>query len=87
MTFFLSRTLNMILMQAITVNANIWSDAGHAVNHIYDLLHMMNRDDIPVGVGGEGGILPNGTICPNTGGYLPLIEQVKITSFLFLIFF
>lgn len=36
----------------------------------------MGRDDISVGVGGEGGILPNGTILANVGGYLPLIEQV-----------
>jgi hypothetical protein len=37
---------------------------------------MMGRDDIAVGVGGEGGILPNGTILPNVGGYLPIIDQV-----------
>ncbi|RWW78831.1 hypothetical protein BHE74_00012925 [Ensete ventricosum] len=36
---------------------------------------MMNRDDIPVGVGGDGGILDDGTILPHVGGYLPLIEQ------------
>nr|GMD70583.1 uncharacterized protein LOC109168195 isoform X1 [Ipomoea batatas] len=35
----------------------------------------MGRDDIPVGVGGEGGILDNGTILPNVGGYLPILEQ------------
>ncbi|CAL0307244.1 unnamed protein product [Lupinus luteus] len=37
----------------------------------------MGRDDIAVGIGGEGGILQNGTILPNVGGYLPLIEQGK----------
>lgn len=47
------------------------------MNHIYDMLYMMNRDDIAVGVGGEGGILEDGTILPNVGGYLPIIEQVK----------
>jgi len=41
---------------------------------------MMGRDDIAVGIGGEGGILPNGTILPNVGGYLPIIEQVLIIS-------
>jgi hypothetical protein len=54
----------------------VWSDAGHAVNHLYDLLYMMGRDDIPVGVGGDGGISDSGTIYPNVGGYLPLIDQV-----------
>lgn len=65
-------------MQAITINANGWSDAGHAVNHLYDILFMMNRDDIPVGVGGEGGISLNGLIMPEVGGYLPIIDQVSI---------
>lgn len=63
-------------MQAITINTNAWTDAGHSVNQIYDILYMMGRDDIPVGVGGEGGILEDGTILPNVGGYLPIIEQV-----------
>lgn len=66
----------LTLLQAITVNANAWTDAGHGVNQLYDILYMMDRDDISVGVGGDGGILPNGTIKPNVGGYLPLIEQV-----------
>uniref|UniRef100_A0A3Q7EI31 Inosine/uridine-preferring nucleoside hydrolase domain-containing protein n=1 Tax=Solanum lycopersicum TaxID=4081 RepID=A0A3Q7EI31_SOLLC len=39
------------------------------------MLYMMGRDDIAVGVGGEGGILPNGTIMPDVGGYLPIIDQ------------
>ncbi|KAK4283568.1 hypothetical protein QN277_000505 [Acacia crassicarpa] len=62
-------------LEGITINTNSWTNAGHAVNHVYDLLYMMNRDDVSVGVGGEGGILENGTILPNVGGYLPLIEQ------------
>ncbi|KAF8401588.1 hypothetical protein HHK36_012533 [Tetracentron sinense] len=62
-------------LQAITINANAWTDAGHSINQVYDILYMMGRDDIPVGVGGEGGILPDGTILPNVGGYLPIIEQ------------
>ena len=65
-------------MQAITISANGWANAGHAVNHVYDMLYMMGRDDIAVGVGGEGGILPNGTILPDVGGYLPIIDQVNI---------
>ncbi|XP_047339236.1 uncharacterized protein LOC124942727 [Impatiens glandulifera] len=62
-------------LQAITISANSWTDAGHAVNQIYDALYMMGRDDIAVGVGGEGGILENGVIQRNVGGYLPIIEQ------------
>jgi hypothetical protein len=68
----------MLNMQAVTINANTWSSAGHVVNQIYDLLYMMGRDDIAVGVGGDGGILPNGTILPNVGGYLPIIDQVTV---------
>ncbi|XP_043807277.1 uncharacterized protein LOC122721943 [Manihot esculenta] len=64
-------------LEAITINANAWSDAGHAVNQIYDILYMMGRDDIAVGVGGEGGILEDGTILPDVGGYLSIIEQVN----------
>jgi hypothetical protein len=71
----------LLNMQGVTISANSWTNAGHAVNQIYDLLYMMGRDDIAVGVGGEGGILPNGTILPNVGGYLPIIDQV---SFYFL---
>ncbi|KAM0029747.1 putative ribonucleoside hydrolase [Helianthus debilis subsp. tardiflorus] len=63
-------------MQAVTINTNSWTNAGHAVNQIYDILHMMGRDDIDVGVGGDGGILENGTTQPNVGGYLPIIDQV-----------
>ncbi|KAK2995551.1 hypothetical protein RJ640_014948 [Escallonia rubra] len=66
---------NTILLQAVTINANAWTNAGHAVNQVYDILYMMGRDDIPVGVGGEGGILEDGAIQPNVGGYLPIIEQ------------
>lgn len=64
------------MLQAITINTNAWTDAGHSVNHVYDILYMMGRDDVAVGVGGEGGILEDGTILQNVGGYLPIIEQV-----------
>ncbi|KAF3457232.1 hypothetical protein FNV43_RR01889 [Rhamnella rubrinervis] len=67
-------------LEAVTINANSWTDAGHAVNQLYDILYMMGRDDIAVGVGGEGGILKDGTILPNVGGYLPMIEQGNTTS-------
>ncbi|KAK3138802.1 hypothetical protein QOZ80_5AG0373590 [Eleusine coracana subsp. coracana] len=40
---------------------------------------MMGRDDIQVGVGGDGGISDSGTIYPNVGGYLPLIDQGMTT--------
>lgn len=65
------------MLQAVTISTNAWTNAGHAVNQIYDILYMMGRDDIAVGVGGEGGILDDGTIQPNVGGYLSIIEQVK----------
>ncbi|KAF7813701.1 putative hydrolase [Senna tora] len=67
-------------LEAVTINANSWTNSGHAVNHFYDILYMMGRDDIAVGVGGEGGILQNGTILPNVGGFLPIIEQGMTTS-------
>ncbi|MQM04844.1 hypothetical protein Taro_037651 [Colocasia esculenta] len=73
--YLLKQKRSLIDLQAITINTNAWTDAGHAVNQLYDILYMMNRDDISVGVGGEGGILENGTILSNVGGYLPLIEQ------------
>uniref|UniRef100_A0A0V0GP95 Putative ovule protein n=1 Tax=Solanum chacoense TaxID=4108 RepID=A0A0V0GP95_SOLCH len=44
------------------------------------MLYMMGRDDIAVGMGGEGGILPNGTILPDVGGYLPIIDQGYATA-------
>ncbi|XWS39086.1 hypothetical protein CRYUN_Cryun18bG0019900 [Craigia yunnanensis] len=44
------------------------------------MLYMMDRDDIAVGVGGEGGVLEDGTILPNVGGYLPIIEQGMSTA-------
>ncbi|CAA0807104.1 inosine-uridine preferring nucleoside hydrolase family protein [Striga hermonthica] len=62
-------------LRAITINTNSWTNAGHAVNQVYDLLYMMGRDDIRVGVGGDGGIFDNSTISSNVGGYLPIIDQ------------
>jgi hypothetical protein len=51
------------------------------VNHLYDMLYMMGRDDVLVGVGGDGGISYSGTIYPNVGGFLPLIDQVHVEHF------
>ncbi|KAI5018388.1 hypothetical protein ZWY2020_043276 [Hordeum vulgare] len=65
---------------AITINANAWIDAGHGVNQLYDILYMMGRDDIAVGVGGDGGISDAGEIRPDVGGYLPLIDQGMSTA-------
>ncbi|GAU11089.1 hypothetical protein TSUD_197130, partial [Trifolium subterraneum] len=73
--YILKLNTSQFQLEGVTISANSWTNAGHAVNQIYDLLYMMGRDDIAVGVGGEGGILPNGTILPNVGGYLPIIEQ------------
>lgn len=66
-------------LKAITLSANSWADAGHAVNHVYDLLYMMGRDDIAVGVGGDGGISDDGRVYPDVGGYFAIIEQEMST--------
>ncbi|CAN6351053.1 unnamed protein product [Urochloa humidicola] len=66
-------------LKAVSISVNAWSDAGHAVNHLYDILYMMGRNDILVGVGGDGGISDSGIIYPNVGGYLPLIDQGMTT--------
>ncbi|OVA11405.1 Inosine/uridine-preferring nucleoside hydrolase domain [Macleaya cordata] len=78
--YLLKLNRSEIDLKAITINTNAWTNAGHAVNQVYDILYMMDRDDVMVGVGGEGGILPNGTILPNVGGYLPIIEQGLSTA-------
>uniref|UniRef100_N1R5B1 Inosine/uridine-preferring nucleoside hydrolase domain-containing protein n=1 Tax=Aegilops tauschii TaxID=37682 RepID=N1R5B1_AEGTA len=65
-------------VKAITINANAWIDAGHGVNQLYDILYMMGRDDIAVGVGGDGGISDAGEIHPDVGGYLPMIDQFNM---------
>ncbi|KAI3828531.1 hypothetical protein L1987_02632 [Smallanthus sonchifolius] len=80
MLYLLKLSKSEFDLQAITINTNEWSDSGHAVNHIYDILYMMGRDDIDVGVGGEGGILEDGTIQPNVGGYIPIIDQGSSTA-------
>ncbi|WJX90535.1 Nucleoside hydrolase 3 [Trifolium repens] len=78
--YLLKLNTSQFQLEGVTINANSWANAGHAVNQIYDLLYMMGRDDIGVGVGGEGGILSSGTILPNVGGYLPIIEQGLTTA-------
>lgn len=78
--YLLKQDRTKINLKAITISANAWSDAGHAVNLLYDLLYMMGRDDISVGVGGEGGISFEGKFSQNVGGYLPLIEQRHSTA-------
>ncbi|CAK7332913.1 unnamed protein product [Dovyalis caffra] len=67
-------------LEAVTINTNAWTDAGHAVNQIYDILYMMGRDDISVGMGGEDGITEEGHILPDVGGYLPIVEQGNTTA-------
>lgn len=74
------------LVQAVTMNANVWSVAGHVVNQAYDLLCVMDCGDISVDMAGDGGILHDGTILPHVGGYLPLIEQAYEKSFSLLCF-
>ncbi|KAJ6764117.1 INOSINE-URIDINE PREFERRING NUCLEOSIDE HYDROLASE FAMILY PROTEIN [Salix koriyanagi] len=67
-------------LEAVTVSTNSWSDAGHGVSQIYDILYMMGRDDVAVGMGGEGGIAEDGHIFPDVGGFLPLAEQGNTTA-------
>ncbi|KAH1102618.1 hypothetical protein GYH30_036922 [Glycine max] len=74
--YLLKHNRSEFQLEGVTISANSWTNAGHAVNQVYDILYMMGQDDITVGMGGEGGILPNGTILPNVGGYLSIIEQV-----------
>lgn len=78
--YLLKQNRSEVNLKAITISANAWSNAGHAVNHLYDLLYMMGRDDIQVGMGGEGGILFDGTILPDVGGYLSIAEQENSTT-------
>lgn len=78
--YLLKQNRSEVNIKAITISANAWSNAGHAVNHLYDLLYMMGRDDIQVGIGGEGGILFDGTFLPDVGGYLSLAEQENSTA-------
>lgn len=68
------------IWQAVVINANSWTNAGAAVNQVYDLLYMMGREDVLVGVGGEGSIQPDGTIEPDVGGYLPIVDQVSTSN-------
>ncbi|MCL7027770.1 hypothetical protein MKW94_027679 [Papaver nudicaule] len=82
--YLLKLNRSEIDLKAITISTNAWADAGHAVNQVYDMLYMMDRDDILVGVGGEGGISSDGTIFRNVGGYLPIIEQVITNSYIML---
>ncbi|KAL6581839.1 hypothetical protein OROMI_005853 [Orobanche minor] len=78
--YILKLDISIFDLKAITINTNSWTNGGHAVNEVYDLLYMMGRDDIAVGIGGEGGILEDGTISSNVGGYLPIIDQGKGTA-------
>ncbi|KAG8499641.1 hypothetical protein CXB51_006090 [Gossypium anomalum] len=69
----------------ITINTNAWTDAGHAVNQIYDILYMMGRDDIAVGVGGEGlrGRLDFETNYGIRKSFLPQVQKVRRFIFFF----
>ncbi|CAM0955554.1 unnamed protein product [Alopecurus aequalis] len=78
--YILKQDRSLFDVKAITINANAWIDAGHGVNQLYDMLYMMGRDDIAVGVGGDGGISDDGEINADVGGYLPLIDQGMSTA-------
>ena len=40
----------LLIMQAILVSPTGWANAA-TIDVVYDILHMMGRDDIPVGLG------------------------------------
>lgn len=48
--YLLKMPVELIDLKGITVNANGWGNAA-TIDIIYDILHMMGRDDIPVGLG------------------------------------
>lgn len=40
-----------MLLYVITINTNAWSDTGHVVTQIYDILYMIGRDDVAIDMG------------------------------------
>eukprot|EP01018_Ginkgo_biloba_P029132 Gb_10915 [translate_table: standard] len=48
--YLLKMPVGLIDLKGITVNGNGWANAA-TIDVIYDVLHMMGRDDIPVGLG------------------------------------
>lgn len=50
LAFFLPIHCLLFIDQAILVSPTGWANAA-TIDVIYDLLHMMGRDDIPVGLG------------------------------------
>ncbi|KAI5018389.1 hypothetical protein ZWY2020_043277 [Hordeum vulgare] len=74
----------------VLVNGNGWANIA-SIDIVYDILHMMGRDDIPVGLGNTTA-MGNPTLgCNNvyailqgSGGYIDLIYQVVWTARLLL---
>ncbi|KAB2630111.1 hypothetical protein D8674_007630 [Pyrus ussuriensis x Pyrus communis] len=58
-------------LTAISINVNGWSDAGHAVNYVYDILAMMDRNDIP-GESTAGGCRYKQAVPPGQSGHLDI---------------
>ncbi|KAI3918109.1 hypothetical protein MKX01_041429 [Papaver californicum] len=54
--YLLKLNTSQIDLKAVTISTNTWTDGGHSVNQVYDILYMMDRDDIPVGVGVDQGM-------------------------------
>lgn len=50
MYIFFFKTLKELHAQAILISGNGWANAA-TIDIVYDILHMMGRDDIPVGLG------------------------------------
>ena len=58
--------LATFLVQAIIVSPSGWANAA-TIDVIYDLLHMMGRDDIPVGLGDVFPVNQSDPIFPPVG--------------------
>ena len=61
-----SCVLSLLLIQAILVSPTGWANAA-TIDVIYDLLHMMGRDDIPVGLGDVFGMNQSDSVFSGVG--------------------
>ncbi|KAI3982528.1 hypothetical protein MKX01_031267 [Papaver californicum] len=48
--YLLKLNTAQIDLKAVTISTDTWTAGGYSVNQVYDILYMMDRDDIPVGV-------------------------------------
>lgn len=62
LTIYIATTL----LQAIIASPTGWANAA-TIDVIYDLLHMMGRDDIPVGLGDVFAVNQSDSVLPTVG--------------------